>query len=195
MRDVDTGHGSKGMKWHEASKKIFAFMKVKGKGGLIRMFRKTLDSPSDERIQAQWAKDKARLIMGEHLSNYVSIGEIYEGLMKALGVVGPVAYELQEDESHLNGKVAFDSYRDTPVGTCGAISSNHQCNANHNHLPLGSTVDAYNRIIKFGVEEKRAFYIRVVVVTPLHPLLPALPVVIHPTCLKFDCEWVLKRGA
>ena len=192
MSDALTGHGSNGMKWHKASKKIFAYMKVKGKGGLIRFFRKTLASASDERIQAQWAEDKVRLEMGEHMSNYVAIGGIYGGLMKALEIVGPVPYELEEDESHLNGKVAFDSHRDTPVGTCGINSSNHQCNANHNHLPLGSTVGAYQRIIKFGVEEKRACYIRVVVVTPLHPLLPALPVVIHPTCLKFDCDWVLK---
>ena len=73
MSDAVTSHGSNGMKWHKASKKIFAFMKVKGKGGLIWFFRKSLASASDERIQAQWAEDKVRLIMGEHLSNYVSV--------------------------------------------------------------------------------------------------------------------------
>ena len=45
---------------NKASKKIFAFMKVKGKGGLIWFFRKSLASASDERIQAQWAEDKQR---------------------------------------------------------------------------------------------------------------------------------------
>ena len=192
LRDADTGHGSRAMRWHETSKKIFAFMQVKGKGGLIRMLRATADAPSDERIQAQWAKDMVRLAMGEHLENFTAIGGIYAGLMKLHGIVGPVPYELQEDESHIGGRVDYDQHRDIPVGTCGAISDTHQCDANHNHTALGSGVDAYNRIVAFGLEEQRACYIRVIVVTPLHPLLPALPVAIHPTCLRFDCGWVLR---
>ena len=191
LRDAD-GHGSRAMRWRETSKKIFAFMQAKGKGGLIRMLRATADAPSDERIQAQWARDMVRLAMGEHLENFTAINGIYVGLMKLLGIIGPVPYELQEDESHMNGKLDFDQHRDIPTGTCGAISDAHQCDANHNHTALGSGVDAYNRIITFGLEEQRACYIRVIVVTPLHRLLPALPVAIHPTCLKFDCDWILR---
>ena len=135
LRDAD-GHGSRAMRWRETSKKIFAFMQAKGKGGLIRMLRATADAPSDGRIQAQWARDMVRLIMGEHLENFTSINGIYVGLMKLLGIIGPVPYELQEDESHMNGKLDFDQHRDIPTGTCGMISDAHQCDANHNHTAL-----------------------------------------------------------
>ena len=143
LRDAD-GHDSRAMRWRETSKKIFAFMQVKGKGGLIRMLRATADAPSDERIQAQWARDMVRLIMGEHLENFTSINGIYVGLMKLLGIIGPVPYELQEDESHIGGRVDYDQHRDIPVGTCGAISDTHQCDANHTelHIHRNEGVDA-----------------------------------------------------
>ena len=189
--DGDTGKGSKGKRWREASKRIFAVKQKKGKGSLVRFFRCTLEAASERTIRRQWVKDRVLLIMGEHSSNFELIGVIYLSLITKHKIAGPVPYELQEDETHINGKLGYDQANDKPTGTCGSVSDGHKCDANHDHAPLGSGVGAYNAIVDFALKEQRAFYIRVVTICPLHPLLPALPVVVHPTCLSFNCDWVL----
>ena len=190
MRDDDTGHGNRGMHWKETSKKVFAVVQKKGHQSLVRFFKETADSPSEETIRRQWGKDLVTLMMGEHQENFTAVGKIYEGMMALLGIAGPVPYEVEEDATHINGRYAYSQRDDSPVGTCGGLSASHQCDANHNHAPLGSGTDAYLRIVRFALEEKRAFHLRVVVIVPLHPKLPALPVVVHPTCLAFGTGWV-----
>ena len=191
MWDDQTGHGSKGVRWKETSKQILAVIQKKGKGSLVRFFRSTLDGASDETIRRQWVKDRVKLIMGESTQNFEEVALIYIGLMNKLGITGPVPYELQEDETHINGKLSYDQANDKPVGTCGMCSPTHKCDANHDHTPLGSGEAAYDAIVHFALHEQRAFYLRVVTIAPLHPSLPALPVVIHPTCQRFDCAWIL----
>ena len=195
VRDGETGQGERGVRWKETSKQIFAVMQKKGKESLVRFYRSTLDGASEATIRRQWAKGAARLLMGEHLSNFVMIGEIYAPLMEKHNIVGPVPYELQEDETHINGRVAYDQANDKPTGTCGFICDGHKCDANFHHEPLGSGVEAYHAIMDFGMKEQRAFYLRVVTICPLHPKLPALPVVVHPTCLRFDCDWIMESWA
>lgn len=188
MRDSATGHGSKGVRWKKTSKQILAVFQKKGHESLVRFIRSSLEGPCDETIRRQWVMDRVLLIMGEHLSNFILINGIYVLLMSKLGIAGPVPYELEEDETHINGRLAYDQAGDAPVGACGLICGGHQCDANHRHAPLGSGVDGYNSIVDYALKRQRAFYLRVVTITPLHPRLPALPVVVHPTCQKFNCD-------
>ena len=190
-RDAVTGHGSKGMRWAKTSKQMLKVIKLKGGDSLLRFFRETAGSAADSTIEAQWRKDRVWLDMGEHRTNFVVVGEIYLALMKMYGIQGPVPWELQEDETHINGRLALNALRDIIVGTCGKKCEGHKCDANHAQEPIGSSVEGFRRVEDCALLDQRASYLRAVVVTPLHPDLPALTVVVHPTCLRFDCPWVI----
>ena len=191
-RDAVTGHGSKGMRWRKTSKQLFAVIKLKGGESLIRFFRETAGAAADSTVAAQWNKDRVWIKMGEHRSNLVVIGKIYDALMKQHGIQGPVPWEFQEDETHMNGRLAWNPWWDIMVGTCGRKCDGHKCDANHAHEPIGSDVEGFHRVQDCALLDQRASYLRAVLITPLHPDLPALPVVVHPTCLRFDYSWVLK---
>jgi len=64
----------------------------------------------------QWNKDKVRLDLGEHLVNFVQAGKIYSGLMEQKKIVGPVPYEVQEDEEFIECNFSWDQHRDITVG-------------------------------------------------------------------------------
>ena len=191
-RDATTDHGSEGMRWQESSKQMFAVIKLKGGESLLRFIRETASAAADSTIATQWNKDRVRLEMGEHLSNFQAIGDIFAALMAQHGIKGPVPYELEEDETLANARFGYDPSRDITAGTCGKRGDGHRCDTNHAHVPLGSGVEAFRRIEDSALLDQRGAYLRAVLVVPLHPSLPALPVVVHPTCLRFDCPWILK---
>jgi len=190
LRDKTTDAGSKKMRWHKTSKQVLAVIKKKGGGGSGRFVCATLGSAADSTVMAEWNGAKVRLKPGEYLVNVVVVAVIYKQLMARLGIEGPVPYELQEDETYMNARYAFDAWRDITLGTCGKAGPEHQCNANHEHEKLGSGVEAFHRIERGGLEDKRGSYLRAVMVVPLHPRLPALPIVVHCTCLSFDHQWI-----
>jgi hypothetical protein len=189
-RNVSTDAGHKGIRWKETSKQLLAVLKKKGGRSQFIFVLNTLSSAADSTVMAQWNKDKVRLDLGEHLVNFVQAGEIYSGLMEQKKIVGPVPYEIQEDEEFIECHFSWDPHRDITVGTCGKRSDDHQCDANYAHQRLGSGVEAYHRIEGDAVHGQRASYLRGCLVVPLHPDLPAIPVVVHPTCLRFDADWV-----
>ena len=190
LRDSTTDAGSKRMRWRKTSRQILAVIKKKGGGGSGRFIFATLGSAADSTVMAEWNDAKVLLVPGEYLVNVAAVAAIYKPLMFKLGIKGPVPYELQEDETYMNARYAFDAWRDITLGTCGKAGPEHQCDANHEHEKLGSGVGAFHRIERGGLEDKRGSYLRSVMVVPLHPRLPALPIVVHCTCLSFDHQWI-----
>ena len=189
-RDAITDAGHKGIRWRETSKQLLAVLKKKGGNSQSRFVLNTLSSAADSTVMTQWNKDKVRLDLGEHLINFAQAGEIFLGLMKQKQIAGPVPYEIQEDEEFIECHLGWDPHRDVTVGTCGKRGDDHQCDANYAHERLGSGVGSYLRIEEDAVNGQRASYLRGCLVVPLHPDLPAIPVVVHPTCLRFDADWV-----
>ena len=189
-RDANTDAGHKGIRWKTTSKQILAVLKKKGGKSQFIFVLNTLSSAADSTVMTQWNKDKVRLDLGEHLVNFVQAGKIYSGLMEQKKIVGPVPYEVQEDEEFIECNFSWDPHRDITVGTCGKRGDDHQCDANYAHQRLGSGVEAHHRIEGDAVNGQRASYLRGCLVVPLHPDLPAIPVVVHPTCLRFDADWV-----
>jgi len=191
-RNPETGHGSKGNRWNKTSKQILAVLKKKGHESLLRFFVSTLDGCSDSTAMAQWNKDKVKLQLGEASSNFKAVSSIYSDLMARLGIKGPVPYELGEDEAYMRAALSYDQSSDIVIGTCGLRGPDHECDARPDQSPLGSDLDAFYKIENAGIQQQRSSYMRGVVIEPLHPHLPALPVVLHCTCLKMDHEWVQK---
>jgi len=189
-RNVNTDAGHKGIRWKATSKQLLAVLKKKGGKSQFKFVLSTLSSAADSTVMTQWNKDKVRLDLGEHLINFVQAGEIYSGLMEQKKIVGPVPYEIQEDEEFIECNFSWDPHRDITVGACGKRGDDHQCDANYAHERLGSGVEAYRRIEDDAINGQRASYLRGCLVVPLHPDLPAIPVVVHPTCLRFDADWV-----
>ena len=111
-------------------------IKKKGGGGSGRFVFATLGSAADSTVMAEWNKEKVRLEPGEYLVNVVAVAVIYKQLMARLGIEGPVPYELQEDETYMNTRYAFDAWRDITLGTCSKSGPEHQCDANHEHVRL-----------------------------------------------------------
>jgi len=128
--------------------------------------------------------------MGEHKANVAAIGDIYAGLMKLHSITRLVPYEISEDETFIVPALCYNPVNDTPAGTCGEKCDDHKCEANRTHIPIGSDVAGFHRIERCALFDQRAAYLRAVLVVPLHPRLPALPVAVHPTCLRFDSEWI-----
>ena len=109
--------------------------------------------------------------------------------MKAAhGIEGAIAYELQEDETPVPGASEFNQRLDSVVGWCGPKAEDHQCDSKCCVSLKGA--NAYADLLHAHDTMQLAGYLRMMMVVPLHPSLPALSVMAHPTCNRFDHRWV-----
>ena len=100
--------------------------------------------------------------------------------------LGPVLVETAEDETAIQPIVQWDARTDQLTGFCGRKGGDHVCVSDCT-VTVG---DSYSDITEAFQDLQVGSLARVVMINPLHPLLPATPVHIAPTCNRFTSETV-----
>ena len=80
---------------------------------------------------------------------------------------------------------------DTLVGFCG-MKEEHKCQSNF-LVTVGEGTAGYEIITDAFKNCVIGHYARVIIANPLHEKLPHLVVVVHPTCNRFDANFVHRQ--
>jgi len=127
LRDGAEGTHSKGMRWHQSTKRIFAVLRKYGGAKVHRFLHETLEAPDEGTVRREWRKDRVRFKPGAHRHVFAAIGRLYAAMKLAKGITEPVPYELSEDDSTVPGASEFNQHWDSIVGYCGKRGPGHRC--------------------------------------------------------------------
>ena len=98
---------------------------------------------------------------------------------------------MTEDETVVKRYVRWVAKSDTLVGFCGN-KENHQCQS-HFLVTVGEGSADYDIITDTFKNSVIGHYACVIIANPLHENIPHLVMVVHPTCTKFDANFVAKQ--
>ena len=189
LTDATTGRRSKNMRWHDATQRVFASIKLLGGPKLNRFFAATLEAPSEATISRTLAQTKLHLPVGPDAAFFKQVGELYREFKRLHGITGPVPFELSEDETGVNLGATLNARTNTIRDFCGAIGVNHSCEESCS-VHIGARTVAYAQIEQALVTMKRGTYLRLVVINPIHSKLPKLAISAHGTCNGFDATFI-----
>lgn len=97
-----------------------------------------------------------------------------------------------EDETAILGQISYGESSDELLGFCGVGGADHKCLDSFT-VVVGNGVQGYNTIVNAFNECKIAPFARAIILSPLHPKLPRIPVLVMPTCNKFDHQFVFRQ--
>ena len=180
---------SRQMRWSKSTKRIFGVLRKFGGARTHRFLHETLQAPDIRTVEREWARDKMRFTPGVHRELFEKVGLFYRDAKKMRGISGKVLYELSEDETTVPGASQYNQHLDSIVGFCGKRGPTHMCDECCS-VVIGDKDDAYEIIEGAWRDYQLAGYLRLMVVNPLHEGLPALAVLAHATCNRFDAAWV-----
>ena len=136
----------------------------------------------------RWRKEHTKpLILGLSEQNFIVMQEIYLNTMK--NDLPRVPVLIAEDETAVEGKIEYDQAKDAMLGFCGRQGIDHQCEDNV-EIVVGDGEHGYQQIVDAFQTYKIGTQARVMIINPLHPDMPKLPILMHPTCNRFDSEFV-----
>ena len=78
------------------------------------------------------------------------------------------------------------------LGTCGIDGPEHECQDNYVHV-IGDGIEGYHRIREVFNSCRAGSYGQAILLNPLNPHLPKLPVLVVPTCNKFNHIYVYRQ--
>ncbi len=135
----------------------------------------------------RWRKQgKVTLESGLHESNFVALKDVFWQLHSRLPQV-PVI--IAEDETAIVPEITYNQTKDTLEGFCGVKGINHKC-LDHFDVHVGMGEDGYNNIVNAFRDLAIGCHARAILINPLHPGYPKVPVLIQPTCNRFDADFV-----
>jgi len=146
-------------------------------------------------VRRSWAKDLHHYEFGIHEATFVYLAKFYTMVLEKLGIpLGCVPCESSEDESACQDDPRWNQRRDQLIGFCGpklnapdrkrGKNQGHKCECNFK-VPVGSGVAGYERMVNAYQFYKRAKYLRVMMVNPLHPKVPCVAMSLQCTCNQF----------
>ena len=137
----------------------------------------------------RWRKEKdVQLSVGLSLHNFQTVSKIYKDIM-AKHEIPKVPVLLAEDETAIIGRLDYCAKQDLLLGSCGYEALDHKCVDNFT-IEVGEGEDGYKVIVNAFKECRVGTYGRALILNPLHPKLPKVPVLVQPTCNRFDSDFV-----
>ena len=124
-------------------------------------------------------------------NNFKVPGKLYKESMSNLGVKH-VPVLAAEDETAILGQISYSERTDELLGFCGVTGADHKC-LDYFTVVVGNGEQGYNTIVNAFNEYKIGPFARAIILNPLHPKLPRIPVLIMPTCNRFDHEFVFRQ--
>ena len=139
----------------------------------------------------RWRKAKAvELAPGLSDANFIIAKEIYTGIMQRRNL-RKVPVLISEDETAVTAQIVYAEDKDALVGFCGPLKD-HQCTDNQ-EIKVGDGEQGYLNLTKSFKENKIGTLARAVLLNPIHPDLPKIPILVHPTCNKFNANFVRQQ--
>ena len=140
----------------------------------------------------RWRKQKAiNLTPGISEENFITLKQLYEDARKR-GDIPKVPVILAEDETAITAHIEYNQAQDTLVGFCGEKDDKHICKEDFN-VKVGDGENGYRNITKAFKDNKIGTLARAVILNPLHPALPKIPILVHPTCNTFDAAFIQRQ--
>ena len=140
----------------------------------------------------RWRKQHlVHLDGGLEESNFKVLGKLYSEAMRNLGIKH-VPVLAAEDETAILGQISYSESSDELLGFRGVSGADHKCLDSFT-VVVGNGVQGYNTIVNAFNECKIAPFARAIILNALHPKLPRIPVLVMPTCNKFDHQFVFRQ--
>ena len=122
-------------------------------------------------------------------TNVVAAREILKNAISSLNINGPLVAELSEDETSL---LTYSQKSDELLGSCGESGENHVCTQSFSSI-AGNGEKGYDHIVNAFQILVVPTYAKVIILNILHPKLPKLPILLMPTCNKFDNAFIRRQ--
>ena len=192
LRDVaaNLNRVTQGHRFSKNTKSYAEAMKIYGSRRMCDLFALNYAGPSYSSIKRE-NKKGVKFIAGEHEALFAQISNIYVEAKKTHGVHGPIPIILAEDETKVKSRIVWEASFDTLVGFFGSKDS-HCCVSNFKPV-VGCGNSGYEAIVDAFRLNKKGSFARVIMVNPLHALLPRLVSVVSCTCNCFDFYWVRRQ--
>ncbi|XP_072023023.1 uncharacterized protein [Amphiura filiformis] len=140
----------------------------------------------------RWRKQKAfQLLPGIAEENFVKLKSLYAD-SRERGNIPKVPVLLAEDETAITAHIEYVASNDSLIGFCGENGDGHTCKEDFS-IKVGDGEEGYNNIMKSFQDCKIGSMGRAVILNPLHPALPKIPILIHPTCNTFDSGFIRRQ--
>lgn len=181
---------NKGQRYQAPLKMFYEVLMIWGGPRLVNFVALNLHGPEIHSV-FRWRNDNSIPVkVGLDIDNFKALVPIFTELNEQLGIRVPVL--LAEDETAIVANVSYDQARDVLQGFCGPNRPDHKCVENA-EVPVGEGVQGYDTIVQAFQDKRIGTHARVIMINPLHPLLPKIPILIHPTCNRFDHEFVREQ--
>lgn len=120
--------------------------------------------------------------------NFVKLNKIYTACQNAKSLPRvPVLFA--EDETAIISSIEYSQTEDALLGFCGENADDHQCTDNC-IVTVGNGQQGYQNIIDAFQHKRIGTQARAILINPLHPDFPKIPILVHPTCNRFNTEFV-----
>lgn len=125
---------------------------------------------------------------GLHENNFVKLTESYKATLE-IKKLPRVPVLFAEDETAIIACIEYAQDRDILLGFCGEKADNHQC-VDNCIVTVGDGQEGYDTIVNAFQQKRIGTQARAILINPLHPDYPKIPIVVHPTCNKFNADFV-----
>ena len=184
----------KGRRFKASVKHFYEVILTLGGPQLANFVSINLDGPGMNTLYDWRAKGKVKTTADGSSKHILLIAKLYGEIKEKLAITEPVPVLLAEDETAIKQEVSYHQATDQLLGFCGrkTEASNHVCMAEE-QIVVGNDDQAYEGLVATFEEYEIGSYARVILINPLNPQLPKLPLLIKPTCNKFDHETVFEQ--
>ena len=180
------GHGSRGMRWHESTKRIFSLLNKYGGPRSHHLLKANTAGPHRRSSERFWRKHAEVQNPGINKHAFQKCVDILSPLLLQLGLGdGEVLpCEIAIDETGIISDINYDERLDTLIGCCGKTDDeNHKCRPCV--VVLGDDEETQGKISEWCTKGIRAPYAQLILLNPLSPRLPRLALALLPTCNTF----------
>ena len=183
-----------GKRYKASTKLFFEVVLIWGGPRLATFVASNLFGPEIHSLYRWRNRDRTTLEGGINRADMSNIAVIYrESIAKQFkNKASLVPVLAAEDETAVISKVTYSQEKDELLGFCGIKGANHQC-LDQFTVRVRDGEEGYNTIFSAFRNNVIGNYARAIILNPLLPNLPRLPILIMPTCNRFDTEFVHRQ--
>ena len=193
---------SPGMRWHDSTHQTFEVLKHIGGPRSHRWVGDNLIGMHERTSAKRWARGLHHYTFGLCENTFIILAAFYTTVLTKLGIeLGQLHSEHSEDETAVLDEPKWNYRRDIVCGFCGpkdnakhdkARKKGHRCVDNF-VVRVGVGEEGYNNMVKAYQQNKRACYIRIIMINPLHEKVPSVIVMVQATCNCFTAADVAEQ--
>ena len=192
------GTSSRGMRWHDSTKRLGGVLKKFGGPRCHRLQRLNVGGPSARTVERCWNRELFHYPTGDSDAVFALLAKELKSKMALLGLPEgeKLPCEFQFDETPVLQELAFSHSRDAVIGSCGWGGDNHTCDSAFAQRPeciIGDDDESAGKIDRLCAEAIRAGYLRLCVLKPLSKKLPRLIVSLSASCNRFNTVHVQEQ--